>query len=218
MYVLDTAQSLLDSCSFIDEKSLMSLELPAPHPAPGFALYKYLRLIANPYNKAGLESVVDDLVIHLLTALGFNDGYFMVLSKNNLKFSMHGENNVTATADVTVFDINRNFRLAVIEVTTAPQNHAQHSKAQDIHVDYVSALWVVGSNDFFVTRISPNLLKQKEILMIPRRSLWQRPLLPLKPIWPFRNGARSVALATIHHPTIRQAESRVELSRDTTIH
>jgi len=86
---VENAQSVIDSCSFIDEKSLLSRDLPAPCTNPGFALYKYLRLIAGVY-KVGLESVVDDLVIHLLTALGFNDGYFMVLSKNNLKFNMHG--------------------------------------------------------------------------------------------------------------------------------
>ena len=115
--MLDNAKSVIQSCSFIDMNSIMTLCLPAPRANPGFALFKYLRLIAGE-SKLGLESVVDDLVIHLLTALGFNDDYFVVLSKNNLKFSMHGDNNVYATADVTVYDINSKFRLAVIEVTT----------------------------------------------------------------------------------------------------
>src|SRR5690349_20636538 len=82
LYHVGNAQSVVDSYSFIDEKCLLSLDLPAPRSNPGFALYKYLRLIAGE-SKLGLESVVDDLVIHLLTALGFNEGYFVVLSKNS---------------------------------------------------------------------------------------------------------------------------------------
>ncbi len=92
---------------------------------PAAALYEYVRLIVGP--SSHLESVVDDLVIHLLTAVGFNDGNFLVLSKNKLKLSMNGDKNNEATPDVTVYDVYNNFRMAVVEVNHRP---AQHSTAQ----------------------------------------------------------------------------------------
>ena len=60
--------------------SLLPIAEPAGHVhRAGWQLYKYLRLILGP-DKLGLESVVDDLVIHLLAALGFNDGNLVILS------------------------------------------------------------------------------------------------------------------------------------------
>ncbi len=86
----------------------------------GHKLYKYLRLISGPIGvKAGLESVVDDLVIHLLDALGFNDGPLAVLSKNRLRLHMNHDKDACAIADVTVYDVDSNFRLAVTEVRVA---------------------------------------------------------------------------------------------------
>lgn len=89
-------------------------------PRVGHKLYKYLRLISGPIGvKAGLESVVDDLVIHLLDALGFNDGPLAVLSKNRLRLHMNQDKVACAIADVTVYDVDSNFRLAVTEVSAA---------------------------------------------------------------------------------------------------
>lgn len=45
----------------------------------GTTLLKYLRLIVGT-EKMGLESVVDDMVIHLFAALGFNAGRLLILS------------------------------------------------------------------------------------------------------------------------------------------
>jgi hypothetical protein len=45
----------------------------------GLVLWKYQQLIIGT-QKMGLESVVDDFVIHLLAALDFNEGNLVILS------------------------------------------------------------------------------------------------------------------------------------------
>lgn len=65
----------------ITEQSVASASwLPDPHANDiGTTLLKYLRLIVGT-EKMGLESVVDDMVIHLFAALGFNAGRLLILS------------------------------------------------------------------------------------------------------------------------------------------
>ena len=72
---------MLQSCVVITEASVAA---PAWQPEPdandiGSTLLKYLRLIVGTV-KMGLESVVDDMVIHLFAALGFNAGRLLILS------------------------------------------------------------------------------------------------------------------------------------------
>jgi hypothetical protein len=115
-------ESLMKACDFItadltlltyDAADAKIRELHVPQDSTGWKLYKFLRLV-DGIDSMHLESVVDDFVIHLLDALGFNDGPLVVLSKNKLAFTMNSTS-VYATADVTVYHIANRFRLAVFE-------------------------------------------------------------------------------------------------------
>jgi len=55
-------------------------ESKIPSAGVGRTLFKYLRLLyaPSPYS-VFLESVVDDFVIHLLVALGFNEDPLLIL-------------------------------------------------------------------------------------------------------------------------------------------
>jgi hypothetical protein len=120
--------SLIESCKRIDWELIKQdinhvLTLSPPLTGIGWILYKYLRLI-HGNNPMRLESVVDDFGIHLLAALGANEGNTVILSKNHLQFRMgcpevdakgvHAPN-VKATADITIFDIVSRCRLALFE-------------------------------------------------------------------------------------------------------
>jgi len=74
-------QAVLQSCAVITADSVAALAwLPDPDANDiGSTLLKYLRLIVGT-EKMGLESVVDDMVIHLFAALGFNAGRLLILS------------------------------------------------------------------------------------------------------------------------------------------
>ena len=79
--LVDLGAAVLKSCEVITEQSVAS-DLWQPTPAAndiGSTLLKYLRLIVGT-QKLGLESVVDDMVIHLFAALGFNTGKLLILS------------------------------------------------------------------------------------------------------------------------------------------
>jgi len=120
------AESLIRDCAFIEpntslllmsydeaERKALQSTVPVPSVGLGWTLFKYLRLL-HGLEFMELESVVDDFVMHLLAALGFNDGPLLVLSRNTLKFTMGGSR-VSAIADVTVYHISHRFRLAVFE-------------------------------------------------------------------------------------------------------
>jgi hypothetical protein len=74
-------QAVLQSCAVITTDSVAALAwLPNPDANDiGSTLLKYLRLIVGT-EMMGLESVVDDMVIHLFAALGFNAGRLLILS------------------------------------------------------------------------------------------------------------------------------------------
>jgi len=109
------ATTVAESCAVITEQSVAADPWvpPADASGVGHVLLKYLRLIVGT-EKMGLESVVDDFVIHLFAALGFNSGKLLILSKNKLTFTMN-KSTCEATADVTVYDVSHKFRLAVVE-------------------------------------------------------------------------------------------------------
>ena len=116
------AKSVLQQCEFLDQ-AMCGFVLPwddveaiLPSAGVGRTLFKYLRLLHAPYPyNVLLESVVDDFVVHLLVALGFNEGPLLILSKNQLSFTMNRNSSVKATADVTVYHIGNRFRVAVFE-------------------------------------------------------------------------------------------------------
>ena len=114
--------SLVDACSIITPEALIepfvlpreSSDSSSPSSyfsSAAFKLYMYLRLINSQPRP---ESVVDDFVIHLLDALGFNDGPLLVLSKNNLKLQMNN-NSESAITDVTIYHFTDGLRVAVFE-------------------------------------------------------------------------------------------------------
>jgi hypothetical protein len=80
-WLVALGQSVLESCEKITEASVAANSW-MPDPAAndvGSTLLKYIRLIVGT-EKMGLESVVDDMVIHLFAALGFNGGRLLILS------------------------------------------------------------------------------------------------------------------------------------------
>lgn len=75
------ARDVLSSCGVI---TLPSVHARKWEPDPlagdvGSVLLKYLRLIVGK-DRMALESVVDDLLIHLLAAMGFNQGNLLISS------------------------------------------------------------------------------------------------------------------------------------------
>ena len=117
------AQAVKEACGPITGDAVgSSLSVPPVLTRAGHKLFKYLRLISGPVDvRAGFDSVVDDLLIHLLDELGFNDGPLTILSNNSLRLHMDHDQDIYASTDVTVYDDNSHFRLAVTKVRLGRQ-------------------------------------------------------------------------------------------------
>jgi hypothetical protein len=86
------ALAVAKECAVIDATLVERLSLQPEHESVqhmkkfpvGWTLLKYLSLIVGSA-RMGLESVVDDFLIHLLVALGYNEGDLVILSDNTLR-------------------------------------------------------------------------------------------------------------------------------------
>jgi len=88
------AAAILEECKILDEPHAVdNIHLglragadpsqdPRTRTGIGWILLKYLSLIVG-VGRMALESVVDDFFIHLLVALGYNDGDLLILSDNS---------------------------------------------------------------------------------------------------------------------------------------
>ncbi|CAF1485328.1 unnamed protein product [Didymodactylos carnosus] len=107
---LDRAKALVTACLAISSDNLAYRMFPKDPNAMWLAKLIYLATVG--FGK--YESAVDDMVLCLLNLSGFNEKNLVSLSRNVLKFEM-SNGRATAIADITVLDINNQFRLAVFE-------------------------------------------------------------------------------------------------------
>ncbi|CAF4876023.1 unnamed protein product, partial [Rotaria sp. Silwood2] len=97
--------------SIISYESLLNAVFPSDPQASWLAKHMYLNSSSCFGNT---EASVDDMVIVLFNALGFNDGNLITVSRNRLNFQM-SKKTVCADADLTVFNLKTMIRLALVE-------------------------------------------------------------------------------------------------------
>ncbi|CAF1657625.1 unnamed protein product [Rotaria magnacalcarata] len=107
----DRAIRFADACSIISLENLLKDKFPSDSQASWLAKHLYLTTIRCFGN---MEASIDDMVIVLFNALGFNDGDLITVSRNRLKFQM-SKKPVCADADLTVFNLKTMIRLALVE-------------------------------------------------------------------------------------------------------
>lgn len=87
---------------------------------------------ATLQRQAAYENYVDVFVFHLLTALGFNDGWLFTEPQCRLKFFMNNEE-TTALPDFAVRDIFSHFSMCVVEDKSIVEGSTVNSEPQVSH-------------------------------------------------------------------------------------
>jgi hypothetical protein len=125
----DRAKRFTDACSIISYENTLKAEFPSDHHAAWLAKHLY-RTTSSCFDN--MEVSINDMVIALFDALGFNDenlitvyvSYFFFFdfsiefssrSRNRLNFQMSNKT-VYADADLTVFNLRSLILLVVVEV------------------------------------------------------------------------------------------------------
>jgi hypothetical protein len=105
------AKRFTDACSIISYENILKAEFPSDHQAALLAKHLY-RTTSSCFGN--MEVSIDDMVMVLFDALGFNDEDLITVSRNKLNFQMSNKI-VCADADLTVFNLKSLIRLAVVE-------------------------------------------------------------------------------------------------------
>ncbi|CAM4789357.1 unnamed protein product [Rotaria magnacalcarata] len=77
--VLDRAIRFADACSIIPLENLLKVKFPSDSQTSSFAKNVYLTITSCFGN---MEASIDDIIIVLFNALGFNDGDLITVSRN----------------------------------------------------------------------------------------------------------------------------------------
>ncbi|CAF4729914.1 unnamed protein product [Rotaria sp. Silwood1] len=107
----DRAKRFVDACSIISYENLLKVKFPSDPQASWLAKHMYL-ITSSCFGN--MEASIDDMVIVLFNALGFNDGDLITMSRNRLNFQMSNKT-VCTDADLTVFNLKSMICLALVK-------------------------------------------------------------------------------------------------------